>query len=74
MSMNKYFRFVFGMNRFFKTRISTSEALTRARATIEQRMKSRVENFLTLVEKGVFGYSKSPYLQLLQPKKISFSE
>jgi hypothetical protein len=37
-------------------------------------MAAREDNFLKLVEKGIFQYSRSPYLKLLQPKKISFMD
>jgi hypothetical protein len=68
--VNKYLRFVSGMARYFKERISTSEALERARTLLRQRIASRNENFLALIDKGIFGHDRSPYRQLLSLRKI----
>lgn len=45
-----------------------------AEKVLKDRVKNREVNFLNLLEKGVFGYSKSPYLKLLSSNKISFSD
>jgi hypothetical protein len=34
----------------------------------------RDENFLNLIERGVFGYAESPYIKLLKNKKIGFAD
>jgi hypothetical protein len=72
--MNKYLRFIFGLRRYFKSGLTTGQALEQARALLKKRISSRNENFLNLVERGVFGYPKSPYLKLLGPKKIVFAD
>lgn len=72
--MQKYIRFLFGLRKFLKSRISPEEALKKAKNVLRDRVIHRNENFLNLVEKGVYGYSKSPYLNLLQTKKIALSD
>jgi hypothetical protein len=72
--MLKYYRFIDGYRRFAKKRLKPDEAIVLARAFIKKRMAAREDNFLNLVEKGVFQYARSPYLKLLQPKKISFMD
>jgi len=54
--------FILGLQNFFRQRIS----LTEAQAIIQRRMAERDTNFLRLVERGIFGYSKSPYRPLLE--------
>jgi hypothetical protein len=60
--------------KFFKTRIRPDEALARATTLLAERYAARDKNFLNLMEKGVFGYAKSPYLPLLQSKKIVYAD
>jgi hypothetical protein len=72
--MRKYLRFALGLREFLKNRISQEEALDAARQTFRARIFGRGENFLRLMEKGVFGYSKSPYRPLLENKKIVFPD
>ena len=50
------------------------EAIVLARSFIKKRMAARENYFLSLVERGVFQYPHSPYLKLLQPKKITFTD
>src|SRR6266404_4370076 len=73
-SMRKYYRFVEGFRRFAKQRMTPEEAITLAKSSIKKRVAARDENFLNFVEKGVFQYSSSPYLKLLEPKKIHFDD
>lgn len=40
--------------------------LDNAKQIIRERMEQREENFLRIVERGVYGYSRSPYLPLLK--------
>lgn len=54
--------------------MTSDEALALAKNSIKKRVESREENFLNFVEKGVFGYSRSPYLKLLEPRRIQFSD
>ncbi len=70
--MLKYYRFLNGFRNFNKTRMKPDEAIVLARSFIKERMAVREDNFLKLVEKGIFLYSRSPYLKLLQAKKITF--
>jgi hypothetical protein len=72
--MKKYYRFVEGFRKFAKQRMSPDEAIALAKSSIKKRVACRDENFLNFVEKGVFQYDRSPYLKLLQPKKILFND
>ena len=72
--MRKYTRFLFGLRKFLRGRIDTSQAIELARSILRKRVQSREENFLNLVEKGIFRNPKSPYLKLLGPKKIAFDD
>src|SRR5215831_7674363 len=49
-----------------------SEAIDLAKSLLAKRIGDRESNFLVLLEKAVYGYSKSPYLPLLRRKKIAF--
>ena len=60
--MKNYGRFAFGLRDFLHRRISPAEA----QAIVQRRMIERDTNFLRLMEKGIFGYSKSPYRPLLK--------
>jgi hypothetical protein len=57
-----YSRFALGFRAFLKNRISLSEA----REVILRRLQEREANFLRMVERGIFGYPRSPYLPLLK--------
>ena len=57
-----YGRFVWSLRGFLFRTISLEEA----RAIIQRRMEERGKNFLSIVEKGIFGYPKSPYLPLMK--------
>lgn len=72
--MQKYFRFLFGLRKFLKGRITPEEALEFAAKTLKQRIIKREENFLNLAERGIFEYPKSPYLPLLKGKRITFQD
>lgn len=72
--MRKYIRFVLGLRKYLNERIDSVAALETARRLLKERISARNENFLNIVDKGIFGYSKSPYLRLLESKKISFSD
>jgi len=50
------------------------EAIESARRLLRERMAAREDNFLTLVDKSIFGYPRSPYLKLLGPKRIFFRD
>jgi hypothetical protein len=72
--MRQYVRFVLGLNQFFRERFEPAEALDQARRELRTRIERRAENFLNLVEKGVYGYPKSPYLELLKSRRLAFSD
>src|ERR1700687_4405777 len=74
LSMRKYYRFVEGFLRVAKQRMTPEEAIALAKSSIKKRVAARDENFLNFVEKGGFQYSGSPYLKLLEPKKIHFDD
>jgi len=60
--MKMYGRFALGLRGFLRRRITLDEA----RETIRRRMAEREANFLRVVERGIFGYPRSPYLPLLK--------
>ncbi len=72
--MKKYVRFISGLNGYLKNRMDSSEALERARLLLKERIVKRDENFLHLIEQGVFSYQKSPYLKLLESAGIAFND
>ena len=59
--MRKYIRFIDGFRRFHKVRMQPEEAAAKARTFIKKRVAAREENFLNLVERGIFNYPRSPY-------------
>jgi len=62
------------LGRFLRGRIPTEQAVELAKKILRDRVQQREENFLNLVEKGVFGYDDSPYRLLLDPKKIRYAD
>jgi hypothetical protein len=72
--MRKYDRFVEGFRRFAEQRMTPEEALAKANDSIRKRVLAREENFLSFVEKGIFQYASSPYLTLLERKRIQFND
>jgi len=72
--LQKYSRFIAGLRKFHGSRMQPDEAIARARAFIKERVAAREQNFLKLVENGIFKSPASPYLKLLQPKKIAFED
>lgn len=72
--MQKYIRFVNGLRGFIKSRMEPEEALESARTLLKKRMAAREDNFLNLVEKSIFHYSRSPYLKLLELRRIGFND
>lgn len=72
--MQKYWRFITGLRKFAKSRMQTRESLRLAQIVLRQRIIDRERNFLNLVEKGIFHYAHSPYLQLLEFKKIKCTD
>jgi hypothetical protein len=60
--LKMYWRFAKGLRSFLRHTISLDEA----REIVRQRMAERGKNFLRLIERGIFGYRRSPYLPLLK--------
>lgn len=60
--LKMYWRFGWGLWGFLRHTISLEDA----EAIVKQRLAKREANFLRLVERGIFGYSRSPYLPLLK--------
>jgi hypothetical protein len=54
--------------------MTPEEALAKANDSIRKRVLAREENFLSFVEKGIFQYACSPYLKLLERKRIQFND
>jgi hypothetical protein len=60
--LKMYGRFAWGLRGFLSHTISLEDA----RATVLRRMKERDASFLSLVERGIYGNPRSPYLPLLK--------
>ncbi len=72
--MQNYFHVIKQFRRFAKQRMQPEEAIATARKLIKERVAARETSFLNLVKKGIFENSCSPYLNLLQTKKIGFTD
>lgn len=72
--MRKYGRFVTGLRKFINSRMTTQEAIERARSLLKERIAGRESNFISLAERGIFGNSRHPAVALLQAKKIAFAD
>ena len=60
--LKMYGRFAWGLGSFLRHPITLAEA----RATIVRRLNEREDHFLRLIERGIFGYRRSPYLPLMK--------
>jgi len=65
-----YGRFAWGLRSFLRHPISLEEA----RAIVRERMAQREDNFLRVVEKGIFGYPGSPYRPLLNSARCELGD
>ncbi|HUN62531.1 MAG TPA: hypothetical protein VMU53_11095, partial [Candidatus Sulfotelmatobacter sp.] len=72
--MRKYDRFLEGFRKFAELRMSPEEALAKAKQGIRDRVAAREDNFLSFAKKAIFDYPRSPYLKLLEPRKIQFQD
>jgi hypothetical protein len=68
--LKMYARFAWGLRGFLRETITLEEA----KAIVRRRMAEREANFLRLVEKGIFGYPRSPYLPLLKLAQVEFGD
>src|SRR5687768_12785846 len=60
--LRMYARFASGLPGFLRRQLSLPEA----EAIVRRRLEAREANFLRLVERGIYGYPRSPYLPLLK--------
>jgi len=65
-----YGSFALGLRSFLRHSITLEEA----RTSVRKRVEEREANFLRLVERGVFGYSRSPYLPLMKLAKCEMGD
>lgn len=65
-----YARFLGGLRSFLKRRMGLDEA----RAMIHERMAKREENFLAMMEGGVYAHAESPYRALLEVAGCAFAD
>jgi hypothetical protein len=68
--LKTYWRFSLGLPAFLRHRTTPAEA----HAVVQRRMAEREDNFLRLVERGVFGYPRSPYRALLAHAGCTFGD
>ena len=68
--MKMYGRFAWGLRGFLRETITLEEA----KAIVRRRMAERETNFLRLIEKGIFGYPRSPYLPLLKLAQVEMGD
>jgi hypothetical protein len=68
--LKMYARFGWGLRSFLRHTIS----LEQAKEIVRRRMGEREKNFLRLVERGIFGYPRSPYLRLLKLAQVELGD
>jgi hypothetical protein len=68
--LKMYTRFAWGLRGFLRHTITLEEA----QAIVREHMAQREENFLRLVETGIFGYPHSPYLPLLKLAQVELGD
>ena len=74
VGVKKQVRLVTGLTRFLRGRVEPAEALELARDAIRARMRKREENFLAFATRAIFENPASPYLKLLEAKRIALSD
>jgi len=68
--LKMYGRFSWRLGEFLRHRITLEEA----RATVRRHIAERDQNFLHVVERGIFGYPRSPYRLLLKLAGCEFGD
>lgn len=63
-------KFVGGLHRLVRRRMTIPEALS----IIEGRLQNREENFLTSLQRAVYGNARSPYRALLKTAGCTFGD
>ena len=69
-NLRTYARFALRLRRFLTDTITLEDSL----ATVRERMQHREAAFLRLLEKGVFGYGRSPYRALLALARVELGD
>ncbi|MEW6752094.1 MAG: hypothetical protein AB1505_14105 [Candidatus Latescibacterota bacterium] len=72
--MRKYVRFLFGLNGYLRDRVTPEEALAAARTALRERVGQRAESLLKLLDRGVYQHPRSPYLPLLESRRIRLDD
>ncbi len=68
--VTKYFRLAFDLRDFLKEILT----LEQCREIVRKRIEEREQNFLDIVEKGIYRNEKSPYLELLELSGCEFGD
>jgi hypothetical protein len=68
--LRMYTRFAWRLPGFLRETITLDEA----KAIVRRRLAEREDNFLRLVEKGIFCYRRSPYLPLLKLAQVEMGD
>jgi hypothetical protein len=69
-SLRMYSRLAFGLHGFLRRRMT----LEAARDIVRQRIATRDDRFLRIVERGIYGHPKSPYLPLLRMARCELGD
>ncbi len=72
--MTHFFRFIDGLQKFARHHLEPEEAIALAETVLRTRVRDRDKSFLSLAERGIFGYSQSPYLPLLSARRITLPD
>jgi hypothetical protein len=65
-----YGRFALGLRGYLRETLSVEQA----REIVARRLAARDAGFLQLIEKGVYGYARSPYLSLLRLAQVELGD
>ncbi len=68
--LKMYGRFGFGLKTFLKEPTTVAQAA----AAVRSRLATREDNFLRLLQRGVFQYPRSPYLPLFRLARCEFGD
>jgi hypothetical protein len=68
--LKMYARFAWGLRGFLRETTTLAEA----KAIVRKHLAEREANFLRLVEKGIYGYPRSPYLPLLKLAQVELGD
>jgi hypothetical protein len=68
--LHNYLRFLTGLPRYVRSRITPEEARSAFRRWVEE----REENFLRIAERGIFGWDRSPYRRMFELADCEFGD